>query len=197
MITTKAIFVVGNGDSHLKTSIFLFGSFIPLNIILAIAFWPNWNLDELETTGGHHIGHNNIKTKCLGIDICNLNSSRWRSEWAHLEMINYSQSKDLFIERGISIDMRVILTSIKVMIAELNHYFISTSCFFRCRIPPQVILALFLWPDWNLEWGDIIRNVLDFNFVCRASKFCHIGCHRWHFHVYTCCCYSNQLAIFF
>ena len=38
MIATKAIFVVGNGDGHLKTSIFLFGSFIPLNIILAIAF---------------------------------------------------------------------------------------------------------------------------------------------------------------
>ena len=152
-IGTSITLMAGFIYMNLVASIWLFIGMIPSKIILTILIWPDWNTDFVNffaTTW--NISYDNIKAiRRLVVDSqfpCYL---RFRDCG-----FGFCDIGSLTIQHIVK--MHRIGTSIALMAGCIYMNLVATVRLFVSMIPSEVVLTIFIWPNWNTNFLDCLAT---------------------------------------
>ena len=146
-IGTSIALVTGFIYMNLVATVWLFISMIPSEVILTIFIWPNWNtdfLDCLATTW--NISYDNIKT------IRALVGNRQFSCYLRFRDCGCSFGNISSFTIQHIVKMHRISTSVTLMASCIYMNLIATVWLFVSMIPSEIILTIFIWPNWNTDF---------------------------------------------
>ena len=146
-IGTSIALVAGFIYMNLVTSIWLFISMVPCKVVLAILIWPDWNTDFFNffaTTW--NIGNDYIKAiRGLVVDSqfpCYLRFRDFGCSFGNISSFTIQHV----------VKMHRIGTSITLMASCVYMNLVATIWLFISMIPSEVILTIFIWPDWDTHF---------------------------------------------
>ena len=132
---------------NLVTSIWLFISMVPCKVVLAILIWPDWNTDFFNffaTTW--NIGNDNIKA------VRRLVGNRQFSCYLRFRdcSCSFGNISSFTIQHIVKMDR--IGTSIALVAGFIYMNLVATIWLFISMIPSEVILTIFIWPNWDTDF---------------------------------------------